>query len=181
MTLERTKGKFEKELPYGNHRIRIATTFPMLASWDDVPVRTIPVGTHKFQIQQAKGTLTLDVTEPKDYYGIEIVSRESQPGEKIDDLPPPEPPAPDSFLKQMRQKIMQERAFDRENFDGALTPYQLVEQDFEEELAARDLSKRKEHNDALKQQKDEETGKQKSSPADEGSNDPGGEKPPNGD
>lgn len=132
--MEKLKGHLKRTLPFGNHTINVATPFPILVSWNGDPVRTIPVGTHRFTLRQLSGELALDVTEPKDFYGFSIVTKESQKGELIDDLPPPEPAPADNFLKQMRARVEQQRGVQRENFDGHRTPYQDAPQMFEEEL-----------------------------------------------
>ena len=132
-------GKHEETLPWGTHRIEYNTTFPILLSMDGEPVAVLN-GEGKKVLRNMAGNLTLDVTEPKKPYGFRIQSRQGWKGEKMDDLPPPQPPAPDNYLQMIRQKVRQQMGIIREEpFNRGQTMYELGDIDvFEEDFATSD-------------------------------------------
>lgn len=154
------KGHFSETLPYGNHRIVIGTPVPLLVSVDDDPVRTLAPGNHRFVVKGG-GKLSLDTTDAKAEFTCKITSRRSQPGEEINDDPPPQPPAPENFLQQIRMKVRQQLGVTREAFAERSSIYEtdteLFEEDEERIAQARARQEAKEAQDASAKGTHEET------------------------
>ncbi|AXL14856.1 hypothetical protein [Microviridae sp.] len=138
-----------QDLPYGVHACRISTTVPILVSLDSVPVKALPVGSHKLVLRGA-GKLEYDSSEKGGSTLIDIQTRLSRPGEEIDDKPPPQPAAPDNFLAQIREKVRRDMGVQRESFADFPSRYEVNHDMFEEEEEA--LAKA---NEALKVPEDE--------------------------
>lgn len=145
-------GKQNIELERGNHRIEVANTFPLLISFNDVPVRALQPGQHKFVLKTGSGVINIDPTEPKLPYGFEVHSRRSTLGEEVDDLPPPAPPSPDNYLQMIAMQVRQSMGVIRENFEERPSLYETDNAMFEEEEAAaiKEFNKKKKAEEAKK-------------------------------
>lgn len=130
------KGKQTIELPYGTHRIEYATPHPILLSVDDRPVEAINTGSGRVVLRKFQGTLQLDPTEPKAQFKFDVTSKKSQPGETVDDVPPPQPAPPSNYLAKIRQQVKDSMGIMREEFDRGRTMYETGDIDlFEEDMA----------------------------------------------
>lgn len=129
-------GKQSIALARGHHRIRVETAYPLLLSAGGEPIRALAAGSHSFVSRLNDPVeLQVDPTEPKAPYSLLIASKEIPYGEKTDDIPPPEPPAPDNYLQQLRYKVRQQMGVTREAFADRQSPYEIGDMPplFEEE------------------------------------------------
>ncbi|AXL14851.1 hypothetical protein [Microviridae sp.] len=127
-------GAQSQNLTYGVHAIRVSTTIPLLVSFDENPIATLAVGTHKNVIRGA-GKLSFDPAGKGEYH-VNVQTKPSQPGELLDHEPPPQPAAPENFLAQIREKVRQSLGPMREAFDAQPSIYETDSLLFEEEEAA---------------------------------------------
>ena len=128
------QGKQEFEVNEGVHRISVVSTFPLLVSFNDTPVKSVTNG--KFVVRSKNGIISIDPSEPKKPYKFEIeASRPTQDGEAFDDIPPPDPAPPSNYLQAMRQKVRQQMGVIREDFASHRSQYEIGEAEplFEEE------------------------------------------------
>lgn len=163
--MDTQKGAYKATLEPGVHRINYALPFPALVSIGSQPVATIGPGKgkHVFRTYEPYD-FEIDVTDAKTKWGLGITSKPTQLGEEFDDLPPPEPPAPDNYLQMMRVRVRQEMGIMREEFTRGRSPYEMgVIDTFEEDL----LSQQKK-GDALQAQGEGTDESDGSSPEGEG-------------
>ncbi|AXL15617.1 hypothetical protein [Microviridae sp.] len=125
----------EYELPFGTHRIKYATTAPILINLQNDPVRALPPGSGTLVLRNCEGLLSVDNTAPKVPFKFDITTRKQEKGEKVDNLPPPQPAPPDNYLAQIREKVRQSFGVIREDFASQPTMYEQGDVDlFEEDL-----------------------------------------------
>ena len=118
--------------------LRVVTAHPMLVCIDDMPVRALGAGSHKYVFRVDEGAdLSLHPVDLKSEYGYSLKIKPTQRGELVDDLPPPEPPAPDSYLARIRAAVRANFGVNRESFEAiAGQPYERDDDLFEEEEIA---------------------------------------------
>jgi hypothetical protein len=128
------KGNYEHDLTQGHHRLEVNTTIPLLVCIDEQPVAAIAPG--KFnKAFRGKGKLTVQPSDAKTLYGCKVISSHYTEYEKVDDIPPPAPPAPENFLAQIREKVRQSMGVTREGFAEHRSIYEMGDVDvFEEDL-----------------------------------------------
>lgn len=139
------KGTFSTELKHGFHRVEISTKFPVLVSLGNDIVDAVGIGKHTLVIRNRGGRLSIDPSDPKGVYGLSIKSRDSQKGEAFDDLAPPDPAPPNSYLAKLRLKVKNSMGIIREEFADRKTMYEVVDNldEFEEERHARQQAEAK--------------------------------------
>ena len=121
------------DLEFGNHRITVTCTEAVLLSLDGQPFKALSPGTNRVDLRQTSGQLEADSTGKAKVH-LQVTSRATPQGEKLDDLPPPAPPTPDNFLQMMRLKVRQQMGVTREAFTEFTTPYEDAPPVFEEDL-----------------------------------------------
>lgn len=131
-------GKQTIQLAYGTHRINYATSFPILLSVNDEPLEAVQPGSGRVVLRKFSGTLQLDPTEPKKPFKFAVTSNLSQPGETVDQAPPPQPTPPSSYLAKVRQQVRNSMGLMREEFDRGPTIYETGDVNlFEEDLVSK--------------------------------------------
>lgn len=143
--MEKQTGKFKREIESGVHRVEYSLPFVALVSLNGIPQGVLGPGTGKRVLRTYDTTLLeLDVTDAKTNYGLSIVTKPSQKGEELDDVPPPPPPSPENFLALTQHRIRQEMGIFREEFTRGRSPHEIGEIDiFEEEEMSNFASQQK--------------------------------------
>lgn len=119
------KGKHDQNLPLGFHVVKLDTSAPVLLSLGEQPFGIYPAGKHRIRVGLGEGTLSIDPSEPKALYNIEVHTKPAQRGETFDDVPPPAPPPPSNQLMAIRQAVKMSMGIIREEFaDTGRTVYE---------------------------------------------------------
>lgn len=127
------KGPSKFILPHGTHKIRYQTTTPILLSVNEQPVRALNTGSGSFTLRNFEGTLSVDPSEPKQPYGLEIKTREFVKGEEFDEAPVPQPAQSPNWLTQMRERVKMSMGIIREEFaEQGRTMYEVTDDEAEE-------------------------------------------------
>lgn len=121
------KGHNEIELEYGNHLIVYSTTQPLLISADDEPIKALGPGSGKFYVKGYAGKLSVNATNPKERYALNVTTHKTQPGEELNDEEPPAPPPANSYLAKLRQRVQQQMITSREAFAEHRSIYEMVD------------------------------------------------------
>lgn len=147
------KGVFETPLENGFHVVSIETTCPLLLSVAHEPVSVVNVGSSRVTLRNVEGPLSVDPSDPKGLYKIDIKSKLHPKGERFDDVAPPAPPPPSNMLMAIRRSVKMSMGIIREEFaDQGKTKYEIMGDDFnvfeEERDAERERVKKELEEDA---------------------------------
>lgn len=133
------KGKNAIDLNWGHHRIKYACPTPVLISLDEQPAYAVS-GTGTIRLRNFEGKLSVDPTEAKQEYDLDITSTHSQRGEAVDpETPIPAPTPPSNYLAKLRQRVRDSMVTTREAFAEQRSIYEVIDNldEFEEEREAR--------------------------------------------
>lgn len=127
------KGAEKYVLNHGTHRIKYTATCPMLFSADEKPVHAVNTGSGSFTLRNFKGTLSVDPSDAKQPYNVEINSKEFVKGEQFDDKPVPMPLQSPNWLTQMRERVKLSMGIMREEFaEQGKTMYEVTDDEAEQ-------------------------------------------------
>ncbi|AXL15094.1 hypothetical protein [Microviridae sp.] len=141
------KGKQQFTLEHGTHKFAYTVPFPVLVSVNDVPVQVLNTGSGKAVLRNMKGTVTIEPSEPKGVYNIDIRSNLYPRDEIRNNEAPPQPAPSPNFLTAMRQKVKMSMGIIREEFADQRTIYEIGDEEVIDTLRQNAQSKAEEESD----------------------------------
>ena len=139
------KGKQEIRLTRGQNKLQIAAPTPILLSLNDAPLRVVQGNATWIGTIEEDSLLSIDPSDNKAEYHVDIDHYNGSRFEKRDDIPPPPPPAPDNYLQMLAIKVRQQMGIMRENFAERTSIYEMGDiDDWEEDQLTRSKDEKNE-------------------------------------